>query len=479
LLALVIFGLGILIPLDPRGNLLDSINQDLKAVTGFSEAVRLDFVGTLKDNDARAVIARFSTDGRLWTEEEYSSSRGFPILMRGGVAAHFDRGILSDLDPETQERSRPAFLDSEERYLKVEQEIFVAANGTRRLFSLGYPVGTTDNVFRSEGFVRAPRPPHEKFRYGVSSRVLLQRGRHLLREERIEHSDDRLRIRIPMSAEASTFSRSLWKELRAETSYDRVLALESWFQFGGGFRYTRKSENNPEDPVTDFLMNTRAGYCAYFAVAMVGVLREWGIPSRVALGYRGGTYSKLNTAMVFLQRDAHAWVEVPFNQTGWVSFDPTPPDTRLDAIDDRVSLGDNGVGEDGNGNPTAKQEETDARSSGPWRFLWIALSLLLSTPLIYFMQRKRSAFGNAQKLIQDVRSLDVWFIQQGVRRLPTQTFREIRDKLPGLKPSVQQSVNHIIGLLELLRFSGKPISSDKRQELRARIRDLPKRGQST
>jgi len=31
------------------------------------------------------------------------------------------------------------------------------------------------------------------------------------------------------------------------------------------------------------------------------------------------------------QADAHAWVEIHFEQSGWVRFDPTPPDLRLRA----------------------------------------------------------------------------------------------------------------------------------------------------
>ena len=34
------------------------------------------------------------------------------------------------------------------------------------------------------------------------------------------------------------------------------------------------------------------------------------------------------------QADAHAWVEIHFERSGWVRFDPTPPDMRLRAETD-------------------------------------------------------------------------------------------------------------------------------------------------
>jgi hypothetical protein len=48
----------------------------------------------------------------------------------------------------------------------------------------------------------------------------------------------------------------------------------------------------------------------------------------VATGYVPGRYNSLTGAHAVRLQDAHAWVEVKFNENGWVAFDPTPrPDS--------------------------------------------------------------------------------------------------------------------------------------------------------
>jgi transglutaminase-like putative cysteine protease len=111
---------------------------------------------------------------------------------------------------------------------------------------------------------------------------------------------------------------------RARTPYDAVVSLENWFVASGRFRYS----NRPPviaPPLVNFVTQTRAGYCQYFAGAMTLMLRYLGIPARVAVGFAGGTYSASRHAWVVTDRDAHAWVEVWFKGYGWLPVDPTPP----------------------------------------------------------------------------------------------------------------------------------------------------------
>lgn len=102
-----------------------------------------------------------------------------------------------------------------------------------------------------------------------------------------------------------------------------MLALESWFRQGGGFRY---SEHPPrargEPPLIQFVTSTRAGYCQHFAGAMALMARLLGIPSRVAVGFTSGRLEA--GSWTITDHDAHAWVEVWFPGYGWVPFDPTP-----------------------------------------------------------------------------------------------------------------------------------------------------------
>ncbi|MBU1107630.1 MAG: DUF3488 and transglutaminase-like domain-containing protein [Candidatus Riflebacteria bacterium] len=79
------------------------------------------------------------------------------------------------------------------------------------------------------------------------------------------------------------------------------------------------------DPVEDFLFVSKEGSCEHFASSMVLLLRVMGIPARPVAGYMMGEWNEIGGFYTIRQRHAHAWVEVFFPKTGWVTFDPTPP----------------------------------------------------------------------------------------------------------------------------------------------------------
>jgi len=113
-------------------------------------------------------------------------------------------------------------------------------------------------------------------------------------------------------------------------------ALERWFKYQGGFRYSL--DYRPDDLLT-FITNTdeRIAHCEYYASAMVVLLRHLGVPSRLCIGYAPKTRGQSPNQWLVKRSDAHAWVEVYIGARGWVSFDPTPPDTGAE-LDPNTSL---------------------------------------------------------------------------------------------------------------------------------------------
>ena len=109
---------------------------------------------------------------------------------------------------------------------------------------------------------------------------------------------------------------------QADTPYETVLALESWFRYRGGFRYDESPPRLRSSPLVGFVTRTKAGYCQQFAGAMAAMLRMLGIPSRVAVGFTSGR--REDGRWVVTDHEAHAWVEVWFAGIGWIPFDPTP-----------------------------------------------------------------------------------------------------------------------------------------------------------
>ncbi|TFV52430.1 transglutaminase domain-containing protein, partial [Geodermatophilus sp. DF01-2] len=111
-----------------------------------------------------------------------------------------------------------------------------------------------------------------------------------------------------------------------ETPYERVQAVYGHFTDpANDFEYSLSTAPGTSgDDLADFL-RLRQGYCEQYAGAMAVLVRAAGVPARVVLGYTPGTTQPDGTRLV-TSDDAHAWVEVYFDDLGWVPYDPTPID---------------------------------------------------------------------------------------------------------------------------------------------------------
>lgn len=86
------------------------------------------------------------------------------------------------------------------------------------------------------------------------------------------------------------------------------------------FHYTLQPSLLGDNPVDEFLFETRNGFCEHYASAFVVLMRAAAIPARVVTGYLGGEMN--GDYMIVRQSDAHAWTEIYLNGR-WVRFDPT------------------------------------------------------------------------------------------------------------------------------------------------------------
>lgn len=109
----------------------------------------------------------------------------------------------------------------------------------------------------------------------------------------------------------------------AEGPHEAAVALQDWFT-GGDFDYDLDPPSVPDntDPLDDFLLHQRTGYCEQFAGAMAVMARLEGIPSRVGVGYTPGEQD--GDGWVVRRMNAHAWPELYFEGHGWLRFEPTP-----------------------------------------------------------------------------------------------------------------------------------------------------------
>jgi len=129
---------------------------------------------------------------------------------------------------------------------------------------------------------------------------------------------------------------------------EKAETLSSYFEKSGKYSYSLDlrdvKRDKSIDPIVDFAVNHRTGYCVHFASALALMLRSQGIPSRIVMGFRASQYNPIGEFYQVLDRDAHAWVEAYLEPGevderrvatpgstrygGWLRLDPTPATSR-------------------------------------------------------------------------------------------------------------------------------------------------------
>ena len=128
-------------------------------------------------------------------------------------------------------------------------------------------------------------------------------------------------LELPDSTTQRTIQ--LAADLRAESTYDSILAYEQWLGANTAYDLDAPVPADGEDAVDDFLFESRRGFCEQIASTLTIMLRSQGVPARLATGYIAGERDRVSGVWKVRASDAHAWVEVWFPQTGWQAFDPT------------------------------------------------------------------------------------------------------------------------------------------------------------
>jgi len=119
----------------------------------------------------------------------------------------------------------------------------------------------------------------------------------------------------------------------ADSPYEEAARIQRWLQENKAYSLSVNRPNG--DVASAFVFDMDAGYCTYYATAMVAMLRTQGVPARFVVGYLPGQQVG-NDRWLVRGLDSHAWVEVYFPGTGWVQFDPTPAGPRRAAEQQRL-----------------------------------------------------------------------------------------------------------------------------------------------
>lgn len=177
-----------------------------------------------------------------------------------------------------------------------------------------------------------------------------------------------------------------------ETPYEKALAIENWL--GQNCTYTLTPGEPPEGvDFVDYFLQTRQGYCVYYATSMTILARCEGLPARYVIGYalNREQLGSIKNKYVATNATAHAWTEIYFKGIGWVQFDPLFWNFEAVAvIDEPIAIieGDNVA------TPTAVPTEVstetktpqDSENEAPVGFSVIALIALIVI-LLYGLTR--------------------------------------------------------------------------------------------
>ena len=173
---------------------------------------------------------------------------------------------------------------------------------------------------------------------------------------------------LKLSTLSRTWALAQRLKARTQTPYEYALAVSDYLR--KGYTYSEKPPVPPENmaPLEFFLFDTKKGYCQHFSGAMALLLRMGGIPARVATGFSPGGYSKRKGAWVVRDTDAHSWVEAWFDGYGWVTMDPTPPETparsQIAALSAPIGTDNPDAGANGAANPGAGGGQANRRAAG-------------------------------------------------------------------------------------------------------------------
>ncbi|HEX8833178.1 MAG TPA: transglutaminaseTgpA domain-containing protein [Abditibacteriaceae bacterium] len=100
-------------------------------------------------------------------------------------------------------------------------------------------------------------------------------------------------------------------------------------------QYSLTTTPGAGDPTANFILDSKAAHCEYFASAATILLRCLDVPTRYVIGYYVHEMDAPGLAVVRL-RDAHAWTESWIDGLGWVTVDATPGGARPDKLNEPV-----------------------------------------------------------------------------------------------------------------------------------------------
>ena len=200
----------------------------------------------------------------------------------------------------------------------ISYRVTLEPHGRQWLLALDRPVRVEHlQTAWHDGQMIAENPIDGRTQYRATSALHYRLAPHYL-------APDQRRRALQLPARGGERARALAQQWRQATGSPQAVVDHALAYFTHqAFFYTLQPPLLKDDPVDEFLFESRQGFCEHYASAFAFLMRAAGVPARVVLGYQGGDRNPIADYYIVRQADAHAWTEVWFEGRGWVRIDPT------------------------------------------------------------------------------------------------------------------------------------------------------------
>ncbi|OQY44335.1 MAG: hypothetical protein B6242_12980 [Anaerolineaceae bacterium 4572_78] len=278
-------------------------------------------------------------------------------------------------------------------------------------------------------------------------------------------------------------------------AYDKATKIEQYLRQEITYNDAIYAPPPNRDKVDYILFELKEAYCDYYATAMIVMLRSVGVPSRLAAGYAQGERQALENQkqIYFVQSDdAHSWVEVFFPSYGWIEFEPTASELRINRQtsvlqgtgDNKQNIPDGGIEDE---DPFDRMDDARDVELPPGSAEPIAGTGFITLPIIGQISLATIIFGFLFiGLFAAFIGIGIWQLQTmsqsqnvkieadtllrvdevyhtlvklarwlGVKKLPSQTPYEHAEDLNQTMPAIKLQVNTITNAFVHHMFSGR------------------------
>ena len=419
-------------------------------------------------------------DGRTWT-----ASRGQGRKIRNEDGFNLDKEFRGYGTGQT---------------FTIELEIPAYILAAYRPVMMWFPGGVIDQ--EGDYSLRAPGSLRKGTVYSVLSDSEEMNGRPFSSGEKAGNLQKYLQLPDNLSRRVKDLGSAVTQN--AQGSLVKAEAIENYLRSNYFYTMSTALHHPDSDVLDEFLFDTKQGHCEYFASSMIIMLRTVNVPARLATGYAAHQENAITGYYEVRQKNAHAWVEAYIEGYGWMTFEPTSSfeiphgSKRLFAASGVLKYVEDRLSATARSNPGTWWAEAIRRIldffKRLWRTLldlfeaimtagerivawflelgWIVLLLILASfgiafPIYKFLEKSSDRIDLDQLRRKDVRQFIIQcYYEMEIaltrRKLPRRPFCSPSEYTPFIAkhlPHLAPSVEVIVGLFNLARYSSIPVGA--------------------